>query len=1118
MNNINNLFDTIHPVCLELINLPSSEKVKQLYLLLSSQIHTLSTNDRQNNNNEFVATGSGNLCVFLDALLADYLFLIMTNLLNTGFNNEMNTSNNNKDSINLSIDENHVGYEYIFKIINILIDRSYKFQFNILLIKMFPLIPYILSSDIETKDANQNKDLNLRHPEFIKATLRCSLSLLEAIVKNDEAKKFNYSCQNSLSHFVNLNLSNIVLSSDSESSILSITILRITVFQIINNLKISLLIFPGVVSKLFKLIIKDIDAIKKNKVDKYIEVLRFLGNFFNFCLKDDNVFPDDQIIPKINENLNIFFKSLLQKITHSIVLAKLSSHIKKMILDIISNILLFNCSTNFSKDNILILSKIVIFLTSNNSELQSLYKLPKPSFYDATILSLIENESKSFLYSANQLDITLKINAICLNLQNFSLNTKDYKGIQNYKEIEIKTFGFIQQIIEELMILINSEAKQKNYLKNHESTLKISDLENIVTDLSISKSSTPNRLHLRWNKLNKGPNNNNNNNNMSIFESNLSMLLKRTHTLSEPRSLVESLASKKDLCLFDGIFEYEVEVSLRNLFKEIGKISSYKLNLNLLQTVLLRQGNSNLNKSILLWICNCIIEGLLELKLQKEYQRIEFNEFVHFDDMEEKSMNKDNEDEIRVTEIILDMLEISNNLLSISDDDNSSQLINCISLDTISVSSQFFKEDFDQELADYLFPVIEKLSASSVYPSSKVFKHSENALFEILKNVYNDQSGNLSTIILNNSDYLLDNINLKLMNGALLPDTLKILIVLIKISGINIINHMGDVINSSFILLDMYSEYSALSNGIFAMFNEILNSVYDKYLKNQYDFEKNIFEVHLKEAQNLQKPWNIQLSGDMFNLLDNSKKDITDIMKDQQNRSQEVDSDDEDEDSDDKTQIDIHEDTVDDVFKYKSHIPKNLYLIVQQIVSYSIRFLQYESFSLKNRIFNIINKSLMILCTQLAELNPILYQLWPLVLDAATIEQDIKVNIMALETIYAMFKFGGSFLAKSFYQFWDLLVNENKNFKNYSKKLLFAKQRVKEKKISKAKDEFKHSLELEYFENINKLLFLILKSSLGYSLSVKLAKQIINIGCTIDSAFLEEEFGPNSDIAWYLIN
>ncbi|GMF01051.1 unnamed protein product [[Candida] boidinii] len=395
------------------------------------------------------------------------------------------------------------------------------------------------------------------------------------------------------------------------------------------------------------------------------------------------------------------------------------------------------------------------------------------------------------------------------------------------------------------------------------------------------------------------------------------------------------------------------------------------------------------------------------------------DDFLNFDEYEEENEDENElEDLGNSNELVVSydsLYPILENSLEILENNSVREIdtpgytkSSIIALNSISRASDIMGMDFKEELIDYLFPVIDLLASSNEMERITA----QNTVINISKNCYNNS---IHDLIFYNSDYLIDSLSVKLSSDLLTPRTPVILLVLIRIGGIEILNKLKEgILTTIFTLLDVYNHYSSLSESFFAIFNEIIESIYKNYFKS-FDFkllefendESSILNSDYDEEKdnNYLKPWGMKNINQVLELLEDKQKDIAGItesedlqtvLKRHPNKPFEdaKDSDDEDsddEDEDEMTELDelrkqlesreseshpedsMNADDGEDskqLVRQPSPISKSMYLLLNQIFTYSDRLAMHDSIRLRLQILRLINRLIPILATSKDDLLP----------------------------------------------------------------------------------------------------------------------------------------------------
>lgn len=453
----------------------------------------------------------------------------------------------------------------------------------------------------------------------------------------------------------------------------------------------------------------------------------------------------------------------------------------------------------------------------------------------------------------------------------------------------------------------------------------------------------------------------------------------------------------RSLTVFDKVMTSEVQLQFASLFQSLGQLSDPS---EVIEDTLMDDGQRSLNeRSVALWIANNLMQGYVT----KVETQLIANDFLSFDDDEDDDLQL-----VQRPEFVYSVLEYSKSLLDETSEMDSSEVViqaNSIALDTIGMIQHLLREEFRQELIDYLYPVIESMAS----PSEIVRHHAINTSMIIADQLY---SGSLYDMILDNADYLVDTISIRLSN-AMTTRTTAILAVCTKIAGFMIIETFRDVMEIIFNLLDHYHGYDDICIGFFVLFEIITDEIRKKYLSD-YGFKK----LELHESSSTYAPWGMTNMKQVLALLDKNNRDIAHLQDlkpleddvEDEIDARPVDSDDEDE-----------EPTIPEVKKeWPSPVPEDAYKLLQQIAYYGERLLTHPSTKLKIQILRTFSKVMPVFATAPDNLLPIVANIWPIMASTCN-SSDPKVVIQASEVVSQIVEYSGSFASSRFLDLWSSL-------------------------------------------------------------------------------------------------
>jgi len=405
--------------------------------------------------------------------------------------------------------------------------------------------------------------------------------------------------------------------------------------------------------------------------------------------------------------------------------------------------------------------------------------------------------------------------------------------------------------------------------------------------------------HINANKLARIDNNNhltNSNDNRNAYTDNL-LILSRNWSGGKPYNDSSKLISS----YFKGIYSPFIETRFIGLLSFIASLGNSSESKSLLAIENLFINNVDdlsiqyLNKAVSLWMANNLISGyssknIKQMQNSSNIDSFDINEFLIFEQKEaiinSQPTSENNTEEMsylimdKAQELIDEVSSLMNSPENITSK-NKMQLYKiyefayAVAIDSIGqlanhLSLVDFQSDF---LIDYLYPLFEALTYQS---NSLIQTHAASSLDSIVKNYYN---GSLELLVMDNLDYLIDCLSLKLsVVSTLTPALPGILLIVLKIAGIKLLltNQLLDILTKMFILIDSYHGYSALVQGFFIAFEELIQQIKVEYLKETI--------LHKDESSSsvndsVYKPWGLSNCEQLLALIDDSKK-LIDPMND----------------------------------------------------------------------------------------------------------------------------------------------------------------------------------------------------------------------------------------------
>ncbi|KAH3673037.1 hypothetical protein WICPIJ_009923 [Wickerhamomyces pijperi] len=547
----------------------------------------------------------------------------------------------------------------------------------------------------------------------------------------------------------------------------------------------------------------------------------------------------------------------------------------------------------------------------------------------------------------------------------------------------------------------------------------------------------------------------------------------------------------KALSTYDNVLDASVQLKLARMFQSLGEQIDPS---NIINSILIDDIDKTLNeRGISLWIVNNLMQGYTT-KLQPD---LLFDEFLDFQEDSNGTQALAHETP-EFTFVILDYCKSLIEEISGLEASKSTEQVSCIALDTIGVVANLMKTEFEMELVDYLYPVIDSLASHS----EVIRNHALNSALIISDNLY---GGSLNQLVVQNTDYLIDAISVRLSN-ALTSRSTAILAVCTKLVGYQVVQNFKDVIEITFSLLDYYHGYEDLCLDFFVLFEIIIDEVKREYLSDASKLKIEDFN-----SQSSFNPWGMKNIDQLINLLDKSQRDIDIVLEkpgyeETINRVQELDSDDEEEEevlTAEQNQADQEDskELEDEITKWVSPIPQETYKLLQQMAAYGERLLTHPSVKLELQILRTMKKVIVLFATQPRNLLPIVANLWPIITNLI-VNEDPKIVMAACDVLILIIEHSGSFISQRFVQFWRSSMKGHHLFQTTSKLSSLSTKQIN-----------LPGLNLKCFQKLSAVIRVALKV-LGKSIPDITASEMIETCSPLINDEEIDSFGDFSDIAW----
>lgn len=364
------------------------------------------------------------------------------------------------------------------------------------------------------------------------------------------------------------------------------------------------------------------------------------------------------------------------------------------------------------------------------------------------------------------------------------------------------------------------------------------------------------------------------------------------------------------------------------------------------------------------------------------------------------------------THVTDDLFYVSLALLSEdSEDDREDWRLKAIALEVVAYKAHTVKDGFRMELIDCLYPVVQLLGSSN----SKLRDHAISSL-DMMSSAcgYKDTSD----MIVENVDYLVNAISLKLNTFDISITAPQILIMMIKLSGSSLLPYLDDVVGSIFSALDNFHGYPRLVETLFSVLAEIVD---------QGSNSGQLSLMHGRTVSHRKLPPNSPSIAEIARVIGESRAKRSretmtkheDFPREQwKSAKQLLDEKDALSDSESKQGNEEQKEEHNVVTKAP---PTRIYTMLQNIARLGQHYLTSQSPLLRRRLLALIRVACTALHGDEDEFLPLVNDLWPVLIKRLQ-DDETFVVIEALSCIAELCRCAGNFVATRFQAEWADLM------------------------------------------------------------------------------------------------
>lgn len=326
-----------------------------------------------------------------------------------------------------------------------------------------------------------------------------------------------------------------------------------------------------------------------------------------------------------------------------------------------------------------------------------------------------------------------------------------------------------------------------------------------------------------------------------------------------------------------------------------------------------------------------------------------------------------------------------------------------LALEAIALQSSQLKEHFRPELVDALYPIVQLMGS----PQPDLRDHAITCL-----NMVSESCGYTSTsdLIIDNVDYLVNSVALKLNTFDISPQAPQVLLMMIRLCGSSLLPYLDDLVGSVFAALDCFHGYPRLVELLFA----VLGAIVDEGSKSS-----SLAITAGKEINHCKAPMRPRTIAEVARQLKEAREKTNATLDDDLTR-------------DPPPEPDPHhpthsptpppstpptEETQDSNSTPPSPPPSKTYTLISSITLLTRHYLPHTSPTLRHQLLHLLNTAFPFLSTSENNFLPLINSIWP-VLIKRLYDPEPFVCVAAAEAVGRLCECAGDFVASRVESEW----------------------------------------------------------------------------------------------------
>lgn len=359
-----------------------------------------------------------------------------------------------------------------------------------------------------------------------------------------------------------------------------------------------------------------------------------------------------------------------------------------------------------------------------------------------------------------------------------------------------------------------------------------------------------------------------------------------------------------------------------------------------------------------------------------------------------------------------DIFSYSLEILSGDDERVADWRLQAIALEVVADTASRLQKDFRMELIDALYPITQLLGS----PNSRLREHAITCLNVVSKAC---RYGNASDMIVDNVDYMVNAISLRLNTFDISPQAPQVLVMMIRLTGPTLLPYLDDVVESIFATLDNFHGYQRLVDILFSVLGEIVTV---GSTSNQLLIEGE------KDIDHKKKPQIVTIE-EIVELVDKKSKIEEESLphedfprepwKDAKTLLDEADAARENEDKEEDESREPAESQ--EAGEVQKPPPTKIYTMVQSIARLGQHYLTNQSPFLRARLLRLVSTACEALYKNEDEFLPLINDIWPTVVSRLYDDEPFVV-IAAADALAEICQSAGDFMSTRIQTEWLELV------------------------------------------------------------------------------------------------